>query len=485
MPLAAGVVRLTEPGDGSSVNEAKKIADGLQVRTKQGDVVGTLALPTVRRFLGVPFAVAERWEPPRLPPVRNSTFNASSFGDSCPQDMNGFALTFLELAGVPTTPVPESENCFELGTATKNCGDALGFWRRLYVWYCSISFGQPGAPQLASDNKPQNFGFLDLDAAVQWRIILFGESAGSVATDVYAFAHPNDKIVKGKLETRIFPALFVIDKLYKALFKNPETGMTLNPTLWNTVAGMVGCGNDTSAEQLACMKVVPTKTLEKAVMDSNIALIPLMDNVTMFSDTPARSAAGNFLQVPLLGGNNAQEGDILVLALELFETGTAIPGATQTASEFTTLTKFSCPSSFTARDRTNANVTNWRFQYQAIFPAISTRPELRAAHFSEISIIFGTCDLFTAAAPTLAEIALSKYVQNAWVTLARNPRGGLFELGWPSYIPGTDSLVLLGGPLNETGAAFTKPAFVDFPCAFQRSLLDASTVFSTALVSGA
>lgn len=73
-------------------------------------------------------------------------------------------------------------------------------------------FGQPNAPQLVSKTKSQNFGLLDVEAAVQWvheniaafggdpdRISLFGQSAGSTATDAYAFSHPQDKIVKGLL----------------------------------------------------------------------------------------------------------------------------------------------------------------------------------------------------------------------------------------------------------------------------------------------
>ena len=71
-------------------------------------------------------------------------------------------------------------------------------------------FGFPNAPQLDIAGKTQNFGLLDVDAAVQWvhdnianfggdpnRITLFGQSAGAYAIDAYAFAHPNDTIVKG------------------------------------------------------------------------------------------------------------------------------------------------------------------------------------------------------------------------------------------------------------------------------------------------
>lgn len=76
--------------------------------------------------------------------------------------------------------------------------------------YRTNLFGQPNAPQLASQTNSQNFGLLDLDAAVQWvynniaafggdpaRIVLFGQSAGAVAIDAYTYMHPHDTIVKG------------------------------------------------------------------------------------------------------------------------------------------------------------------------------------------------------------------------------------------------------------------------------------------------
>lgn len=76
--------------------------------------------------------------------------------------------------------------------------------------YRNSIFGYPNAPQLDIPGKAQNFGLLDVDAAVQWvhqniagfggdpnRITLFGQSAGGVAVDAYALAHPDDTIVKG------------------------------------------------------------------------------------------------------------------------------------------------------------------------------------------------------------------------------------------------------------------------------------------------
>ena len=62
-------------------------------------------------------------------------------------------------------------------------------------------FGQPNAPQFNTPGQAQNFGLLDIAAAIEWvhaniaefggdpgRITLFGQSAGSVAIDAYVYA---------------------------------------------------------------------------------------------------------------------------------------------------------------------------------------------------------------------------------------------------------------------------------------------------------
>jgi Carboxylesterase family len=82
---------------------------GLVVHTTQGDVIGTLVSPTVRRFLGIPYAVANRWEAPQSSPLRSAPFNASTFGDSCPQALN--PANFLT---PPGPSVSESEDCLNI-----------------------------------------------------------------------------------------------------------------------------------------------------------------------------------------------------------------------------------------------------------------------------------------------------------------------------------------------------------------------------------
>ena len=71
-------------------------------------------------------------------------------------------------------------------------------------------FGQPNAPQLVSTTNSQNFGLLDIKAAIDWvknniaafggdpnRISIFGHSAGATAADIYAQSYPTDTTVKG------------------------------------------------------------------------------------------------------------------------------------------------------------------------------------------------------------------------------------------------------------------------------------------------
>lgn len=88
--------------------------NGLTIQTQQGAVTGSLVLPTVRRFLGVPYATAGRWQPPASPPLRSVAFNATQFADSCVQNLGPASAEFLTLTGAGLAPIPESDNCLNL-----------------------------------------------------------------------------------------------------------------------------------------------------------------------------------------------------------------------------------------------------------------------------------------------------------------------------------------------------------------------------------
>ncbi|KAG6902004.1 hypothetical protein C0995_005804 [Termitomyces sp. Mi166 len=478
--------------------------DGLLIPTAQGSVNGTLTHPNVRQFLGIPYANAERWEPPSLPPNRSETFAATNFGDSCPQALTPTAVEYLRLAGFSDSAifVPESESClslniwapsinrkqsaaillwvygggFQFGTSNFPAYDGGNIVRDnddiivVTFNYRLNIFGFPNAPQLMNNaSQSQNFGLLDLDAAIQWvydnivafggdpeRIVLFGQSAGGIAIDAYTLANTQDTRVKGIIEESGNLGVLTAIKVL-----GPLSPIPIIPDPWNIVATKVGCGNDlqvTDASQLTCMKQVPAKKLENVIINT-AAFLPIPDGITIFTDAQARAAAGNFLHVPLLGGSNQNEADLLVVAEELLTTGFVVPIVTQSLADSLTQLDFTCPAGITARNWFNAHVPTWRYQYQGIFPDISTRSDLRAYHTAEIPLVYGTMP-----APTNIEKTLSKFIQDAWVAFARDPIQGLANLGWPMYSPDTSTLALIGNSQNQTGLTFTSAQILDLPC---------------------
>lgn len=88
--------------------------NGLTVHTKQGNVVGTLVSKTVRQFLGIPYAVAERWEAPKTPPNRSSRFKANEYGDSCPQATSPYIANIVNITGLVDREITESEDCLSI-----------------------------------------------------------------------------------------------------------------------------------------------------------------------------------------------------------------------------------------------------------------------------------------------------------------------------------------------------------------------------------
>jgi len=105
-----------------------------------------------------------------------------------------------------------------------------------------------------------------------------------------------------------------------------------------------------------------------------------------------------------------------------------------------------------------------KFLLSGIFSDISHQPDLRAFHAADIPIVFGTYGFSPFGPPTNNEIALSKYVQAAWVAFAKDPQNGLVNYGWPRYNPLTNSLAVLGNSVNQSGVIFENGATYDLGC---------------------
>lgn len=462
-------------------------SDGLNITTPQGPVIGKLYMSNVREFLGIPYASVARWEPPRPSVSRNSTFNATQFGDSC----------IPNLPGGTDPEIPTSEECLNLNiwapTLNRTQNTAVMIWvtgggfqfgssndpytqGRFLVNnnedvlmvsfnYRTNIFGFPNAPQLVNQNQSQNLGALDIDTAIQWvfdniapfggdpnRITIFGHSAGAALVTAFTFAHQNDTRVKGVIQQS--GSLVGLPPGLTAF------GGPFNPTAWNKAANAAGCGTNADKEQLECMKEKSADELETALRNITFpTFLPIQDGITFFADLNSRSISGEFLQVPLLVGNTEGEADLDIPPWLWFAPVISM------ITDFITKAVFSCPAGTTAADHVKAELPTFRYRYDGVFPDTFNRPyALTAFHSAEIPIVFGTASL-SELPPTMIENELSAFVQSAWVAFARNPSQGLTELGWPQYDAETDTLAILGNStLNATGISFTSGDLYDSNC---------------------
>jgi hypothetical protein len=127
--------------------------------------------------------------------------------------------------------------------------------------------------------------------------------------------------------------------------------------------------------------------------------------------------------------------------------------------------------------------------FAGVFRDILPLPAARAIHAGEIPLVFGAFPTGSTNSsvppPTANELALSKYIQSAWVAFARDPAKGLLDFGWPLYDADPKSnastLVELGGFFNLTGATFAQGRLLDFTCGSQDVLGDVLTQLSVLL----
>ena len=163
-------------------------------------------------------------------------------------------------------------------------------------------FGFSGAP-----GERQNIGLLDQRLAVEWvrdniaafggsptKIIIFGQSSGSVAVDYWSYAYPEDPIVTG-----------LISHSGNA-FSFPINSRQLANKNWYNVSSSLGCGNqgdvlecmrskDFLAIKAAALKVKPPPNT--SVARSQPAFQPTPDGITVFEDYGPLSSDGKFAKL--------------------------------------------------------------------------------------------------------------------------------------------------------------------------------------------
>ncbi|TID17911.1 prolyl oligopeptidase (secreted protein) [Venturia nashicola] len=477
---------------------------GQEVDTTSGRVKGTAASihPEVSAYLGIPYVAAPvgdlRWRPPQPFPKSNQTLAADKFGSDCPALSDTPRNTTNPLANAiqsllsPSGHV-QSEDCLTVNIWTKpQAGEAK---KAVLVWvygggfttgssnnpsyggsifaekqdvvvvsfnYRLNIFGFPSAPGLDSLNP----GILDQRAALEWvkanienfggdsnRITLFGESAGSRAVDIYAYAWADakDPIVNG----------FICQS-----GSAPWTaGNKWNPQAWYSLSERLGCGGvEKGNETVACMRTKPFQDVLQASKSGPDRpelfrrFYPVTDEKVVFSDYDKRADAGRFVQKPLLIGNNDNEyglqGTIAKIQGKPYSNQTLLIGNLG----------YMCSAKVQAQRRMDKGIKAWRYRWMGVFPNQRISHDAGAWHGSEIPHVFGTIVLQQSRAKVTEEqMKVSGLMNSAWATFAKDPETGLSKLGWPLYNEKEDSLVLLAEK-NGPGATFALGAKYDNQC---------------------
>ncbi|TAQ88146.1 hypothetical protein B7494_g3552 [Chlorociboria aeruginascens] len=485
---------------------------GRKIKTTSGPVIGHAATinSNVSTYLGIPYAVPPVGNLRFMPPIKyngSTVINGSSIGFACPaitffsargNDINNYNVSLANLTaqGIETISELEqigatfSEDCLTLNVWVPTGGEPSKAVM-IYIYGGSYTGGStqialydgqhlaaeqdvivvtlnyrvdilgfPGDP--ASTNR--NPGFLDQRMAVEWvrdnipafggdtsRMILFGQSAGAASVDHYTYSWPSDPIVSG----------FLMES-GAAGFGEP---LPLdNGEGWYSASASLGCGTNITSDSSAILSCLQSKNVWEVLGAMGSFIFgPSVDNITGFSDYPARSETGQFAQLPIVTGNNDFEAGIYILV-------DALNNETNdyTYWEGLTNTTFACPAGARANVSASHGLPTWRYRWFGNFPntRLFTTPDSGAYHCSEIPFVWDT--LPTGAgipADTEAEVSIRAYIQGAWAAFAKDAECGLetYGGGWPQYSPFEPTLIRLAYD-NVTGTNLALPDTYDATC---------------------
>ncbi|KAB2571009.1 putative secreted lipprotein [Lasiodiplodia theobromae] len=474
------------------VQHERRSANYTSVRLNNSTIYGTISpkAPDVRSFLSIPYAAPPvgslRWAPPQ-PMALAADVDATSFGLSCPQIFNNRSAALSTIVYTTVDPEfsleggdssPTGEDCLTISvwaptTTTAAAASANSSLLPVIIWV----FG--GAFQVGGENVPyqipsqwvqrtqshvvvsfnyrlnifgfpvaaglgtttQNLGLLGQRAAVEWvrdniaafggdpeRMVIWGQSAGSLSVESFQYAYPEDPIVKG--------AVLDSGSVYmQTLDLESSTGS------FTFVAEHFGCGGGLEPEEeVECMRGVPADEIED-FLDEHLtagaapmlAFQPVKDEHVVFSNYTQRTIDGAIADIPVIIGTTSNEG----AAFNAFD----LSGPNETAAESFMLDTVLCPLVQSTNDRTAAGYNVYRFWYDGNFTNISPLPWMGAFHCSELPLLFGTHPNFRGNS-TPFEYAVSESMQDLWVEFARDPSG--FTEHWPVWNPDTQPMLVFG-----------------------------------------
>ncbi|KAF2181535.1 alpha/beta-hydrolase [Zopfia rhizophila CBS 207.26] len=487
-------------------------SDQLTVKTSTGTYTGLIdpKFPKTRQFRSIAFAEppvkSRRWLPPQKLSPSSEHYNSYDLPPSCPQFVSSVPSLLSEyfadgaliyngnqnhtsgLVGAAT-----SEDCLYLAVwtpANATCNSKLpvlffmtggGFqgggvnlpyqlptdWVErsqshivVTINYRVNIFGFPDAAGLSE----QNLGILDQRAALEWvrdniasfggdptAITQWGQSAGSMSTDVHAHAFYEDPIAHAYFlqSGTVFSGAAVAD----TTFSN-----------FSFVAQHFGCnstsGNNSAAE-LDCMRAVPFEQVSNFVGqygDSGavpaLSFLPVVDERIVFSDYAARASSGKVARLPTILSNTANEASSLVP----FPVENQTAGFPQEVILAVELAQFICPTYNSTLERNHLSIPVYRYQHAGTYPNLNPVEWIGAYHGSDIPMNFGTYDLVKGLGDAIQlEIETSRAMQDHILAFAKDPYYGPQKLDWEPL----NASAPQGGKLIRFGADGKAVQYVD------------------------
>jgi len=444
---------------------APRPSDPLVIETDRGPVRG-IANEFGRAFLGVPFATAQRWEPPEQVPAWREPFDATKRRAAC-----------LQLDGEATNP-GSSEDCLNLevwvppdaahapvmlwipgGAFIQGAGnfmlyDGARLAAREHVVVVAINYrlNAFGFASFPFARLP-SLGLLDQRAALEWvqrnitrfggdpaNVTIFGESAGAWSV----CAHLAMAKSRGLFAKAIMESGSCSDPLYFTAEQAAAQGAEL--------AGSLGCSD------LACLRAKTGEEILRALPGRRGYILkpgawygPIVDGVELTAQ-PLEMLRAVPSTVPLLVGWNRDEGALHVVR---FAEVTADELATFVREAFgeRALAALAAYPRPTPKDQLNDVITDAVFacaarriarvmkgpvyEYEFTHPLDEPRAhDLGATHSVELWFVFGTED--GGVGLSAAERPLSDKIQDAWGQFARTG-----DPGWPRYTADRDELEVL------------------------------------------
>ena len=317
---------------GTGTPRAQDSAAPVIVTTTNGAVKGT-ATASVARFLGISYAAppvgALRWRLPQPQAPWQGTRDATRFGAICPQPSSGETLPAASedclslniYAPFPLQPGHKVMVWIHGGTNTTGAGSfydptplvTAGGVSVVTLNYRLGALGFLAHPALqAESGTTGNYGLADQQLALRWvrdniaafggdphDVTLFGESSGGIN-------------VLSQLVSPPAAGLFQKAIVESGAFLLDTQGLEASESQGRGFARVIGCADQSAA----CLRSKPAaEVLAKQgnPSDARVAYaLATVDGMILPLSQRAALTAGRFHRVPVLFGNNGQEGRMFV-----------------------------------------------------------------------------------------------------------------------------------------------------------------------------